>query len=362
MSLDLNSSTNWEADLYSIPMAEKSAKYLPLMQDLHQWHYNRCTGYKAVSDFQSDSINNKNAAPADTLEKIPFLSVRLFKELELLSVERTEVIKVLQSSGTSGQVPSRIFLDRDTAQAQTRILVKVVQNFIGKDRMPMVIVDREDLFQSAESLTARAAGVIGFSSFGADRFFCLSSDLKLKVDQLIEFFKKHNGKKILFFGFTYIVWDSLIKTLIERNLSFQLEGFLIHGGGWKKLIDQSVSNAEFKSKLKAVLGNIEVINYYGMVEQVGSIYMECQQGRLHVPFSSHVIVRSLKAKAIAPAGTVGVLQVMSLLPKSYPGHSLLTEDLGKLHLDECPCGRKGQTVEILGRIPSVEIRGCSDTT
>jgi hypothetical protein len=53
---------------------------------------------------------------------------------------------------------------------------------------------------------------------------------------------------------------------------------------------------------------------------------------------------------------------LSLLPHSYPGHSILTEDIGKLvGVDTCPCGRKGKYFKIFGRIKNAEIRGCSDT-
>jgi hypothetical protein len=58
---------------------------------------------------------------------------------------------------------------------------------------------------------------------------------------------------------------------------------LIHGGGWKKLKDQSVSPAVFKESLRKTCGIKEVYDYYGMVEQTGSIYMECEEGHLHAP-------------------------------------------------------------------------------
>jgi hypothetical protein len=29
--------------------------------------------------------------------------------------------------------------------------------------------------------------------------------------------------------------------------------------------------------------------------------------------------------------------------------------------DDCPCGRKGKYIKVLGRIRNAEIRGCSDT-
>ena len=54
--------------------------------------------------------------------------------------------------------------------------------------------------------------------------------------------------------------------------------------------------------------------------------------------------------------------MLSILPHSYPGHNILTEDLGVIHgEDDCKCGRRGKYFSVLGRIPNSEIRGCSDT-
>ena len=63
-----------------------------------------------------------------------------------------------------------------------------------------------------------------------------------------------------------------------------------------------------------------------------------------------------------PDGEVGLVQVVSCLPTSYPGHSLLTEDLGVIRgVDDPRLGMKGRFFEILGRVPQAELRGCSDT-
>ena len=64
----------------------------------------------------------------------------------------------------------------------------------------------------------------------------------------------------------------------------------------------------------------------------------------------------------ADIGESGIIQVVSAIPESYPGHSLLTEDEGViLGIDNCPCGRKGKYFKISGRLKNAEIRGCSDT-
>ena len=105
-----------------------------------------------------------------------------------------------------------------------------------------------------------------------------------------------------------------------------------------------------------------VHDYYGMVEQTGCIYMQCEHGHLHTSIFSDVIIRDPHDFSVLPHGQSGIIQVISLLPESYPGHALLTEDEGViLGEDDCDCGRKGKYLRILGRWKKAELRGCSDT-
>ena len=54
-----------------------------------------------------------------------------------------------------------------------------------------------------------------------------------------------------------------------------------------------------------------------------------------------VLIRDPHDWSVAPVGQTGLLQTLSVLPRSYPGHSLLTEDLAAVcGVDDCPCGRK----------------------
>ena len=78
--------------------------------------------------------------------------------------------------------------------------------------------------------------------------------------------------------------------------------------------------------LREVCGDMEVADYYGMVEQTGCIYLECEEGHLHASTYSDVIVRRPLDFSLASVGERGILEVVSLLPESYPGHALLTED------------------------------------
>lgn len=106
----------------------------------------------------------------------------------------------------------------------------------------------------------------------------------------------------------------------------------------------------------------QVVNYYGMVEQTGAIYLECEEGHLHVPIYADIVIRDPADFSPVETGQSGLIEVMSLVPRSYPGHALLTEDVGSvLGEDDCPCGRLGKYFRVSGRVAKAEARGCSDT-
>ena len=292
---------------------------------------------------------------------MPFLPIRLFKEYELISVERSKIIKTMTSSGTSGQSVSKIFLDKDTATNQMKALVKIISSITGKKRLPLMVIDTNASVNNRKLFSARGAGILGFSMLGRDVTFALNEEMQIQTDIVRRFCDKYMNETILLFGFTSIIWENFYKQLklSEQPLSFE-NAIMLHGGGWKRMLEQSVSNEEFKRLLKDIFGIQRVYNYYGMVEQTGSIFIECEQGYLHCPIFSDIIIRRADF-SVCSIGEKGIVELVSLLPRSYPGHIILTEDVGEIvGEDNCSCGRLGKYFKIHGRIQNAEIRGCSD--
>ena len=347
--------------LYSFNEKEKNKLLTKRLTELTKHHREKCPEYRKILDAISFDVNK-----TENYKDIPFLPVRLFKELELKSIPREEIVKTLTSSGTTGQAVSKIFLDRETAANQQKTMVKIVQEFTGSARMPMIIIDCPGVLKDRTMFSARGAGILGFSVFGSKKIYALNDDMKLDIEGLREFLIQNKGQKILLFGFTFMIWQHFYKALLRlkaEGISFDLsDGVLIHGGGWKKLISEAVSHDEFHKKLGDVCGLKDIHDYYGMVEQTGCIYMECECGKLHASNFSDVIIRRPFDFTEADIGERGIIQVVSTIPESYPGHSLLTEDEGEvLGVDDCPCGRKGKYFKIYGRLKNAELRGCSDT-
>lgn len=296
-----------------------------------------------------------------TLEDIPYLAVRAFKEFALKSVNDDEVYKTMRSSGTSGQF-SQIFLDKHTAKLQTQTLIEIFADTFGKGRFPMLVIDCESTVRDRRRFSARTAAINGFSMFSRGREFALNDDMQLEFDRVEAFLKKHDGKSIFVFGFTYLIWQALIQPLLQSGRSLNLKNaFFLHGGGWKKLEAQKVTNKKFAEAITSATQCSNTRNYYGMVEQTGSIFMECEYGNLHAAQCSDVLIRDPVTHEPIGDEKVGLIQVFSTIQYSYPGHSILTEDLGMtVRGSSCNCGSEGTIVKVLGRLAKAEVRGCSD--
>ncbi|MDR0747540.1 MAG: acyl-protein synthetase [Helicobacteraceae bacterium] len=337
-------------ELFSLPVyglrrAEKEDVYSRFLRSLSAHHYNSCEAYRRVADI----IGIDAPLPA-----------RIFKDFDLLSVDRKEIVKTIVSSGTSGR-QSKVFLDHPTAARQTKALFKIVSDFIGTKRLPMLVIDSPSLLEDRAAFSARAAGIMGFSIFGRDITYALDRNMNLNINVVENFLNAHRGEKILLFGFTYIIWLHLCEALRREDKKLTIDGILIHGGGWKKLADLNIGNDRFKNEIKALIGVERVHSYYGMAEQTGSIFMECEYSHLHCSIFSDIVIHDPLNFAALEKGR-GVIECDSLLPTSSPSHRLLTEDEGELlGADDCPCKRRGKYFAVYGRIKGAEMRGCGNT-
>jgi phenylacetate-coenzyme A ligase PaaK-like adenylate-forming protein len=342
---------------YTLAQAEKEALLAARLSALTEHHRASCPGYARVLDLLWDGATG----PFHGLGEVPWLPVQLFKTHELRSIPEEEIFKVLTSSGTTGAATSRIFLDRDSAALQTRTLAVIMAALLGSERRPMIIVDARETLRDRRAMAARAAGILGFQTFGRDHLYALDAELRLRRDELVAWLREHSGEPVFVFGFTFMVWRHLLDALAPGEIDLS-RAVLVHGGGWKQLQAQAVSPERFRARLAEVTGLRRVASFYGMVEQIGTVFLECERGRLHAPNAADVLIRNPDDWSIQPDGEPGIVQVLSALPTSYPGHSLLTEDLGTVHgRDDCGCGWLGAAVELHGRVPRAELRGCSDT-
>jgi hypothetical protein len=342
--------------MFTLQQTDREAALVPAMNELVAHHRARCPEYDRLLKAIGQDATREYAQVRD----VPWLPVRLFKNHVLKSIPDDDVFKVLTSSGTTGAEVSHIYLDRDAAATQSRMLSRTLQTVLGPRRLPMLVVDTTSVIKDRRSFSARGAGVLGMLNFGRDHVYALDANGEPDVAAVRAFLHEHGQHPFLVFGFTFMVWQWLYE--VARDKGFDLSnGILIHSGGWKKLVDRAVDNAEFRRAFAQDTGLTRIHNFYGMVEQIGTVFLEGPSGReLYCPDFGDVVIRDPHTWEEAPVGTAGLIEVVSTLPRSYPGHVLLTEDLGVVHgIDDGDW--PGKRFTVLGRIPRAEARGCSDT-
>ena len=347
----------YDHEPYDLYKEEKDEMLTGELISLVEHHRNNCIEYSRFLDAIGYNRNNVKHA-----SDIPFFPVRLFKLMDLRSITEEDIFKTMTSSGTSGQRVSKIFVDKETAMIQQKVMLKILGDHWGKKRLPMLVIDSIETVKNRKIFSARGAAIMGLQAAARDIVYALNDDMTINVTAVREFLDKYNGQKMIIFGFTFMVWEHFFKEADKINGYNLSEAVLMTGGGWKKLVNDSISQDEFKERLREKFGIGRFLDHYAMVEQTGCILAECEYGHLHASNYSDVFIRDPIDFSLVPDGKKGIIQTISVLAHSYPGHSLLTEDEGIIMgEDDCPCGRKGKYVRILGRLKSAELRGCSDT-
>ncbi len=342
-----------ERPAFSLRAAAKEALLLPALNALSRHHYAHSTAYRQIADAAWGGLGEPR-----TLAELRYLPVSLFKEIELVSTDAP--VMTLQSSGTTGQRPSQIVIDAETADRQSKALVGTFRPVLGGRRMPLLVIDQRRVISDPAALSARGAGVLGMMKLGARSTFALDDALEAQRDTIRAFVQKFGAEPFLIFGFTFLVWSKLYEAFAAGELDLS-NAVLVHSGGWKRMEADSVTNAVFRARLGERFGLTRIFNFYGFVEQIGTMFLEGEDGLLYAPNFADVIVRDPRTWEPARPNEEGVIQVVSLLPLSYPGHSVLTEDRGVIEtVDAGAGGRMGKALRVTGRVAKAELRGCSD--
>lgn len=349
---------------YRLGQAEKDAHLTPILRLLCAEMAAHCEPYRLFLE--------RVGTPPETWQRvadIPPLPVTMFKRFALSAVPPELIVRELRSSATTGQQPSRVFVDKTTAFRQTRALASILKDHIGSKRRPFLVLDSPEAVAAGESLTARGAAVRGIGSFATETVFAMeklaSGDLLPDFESIEKFFAEHGAGPVLLFGFTFIVWTRFVLEAERRGFRVEAPGALVlHSGGWKKLEADAVDKQDFRRRAAAVLGCDPrgILDFYGMVEQVGTVFVDCEEGNKHSPAFADVVIRRPGSLEPVAVGESGIIEVVSTLPTSYPGQALITEDQGSLQgIDDCACGRLGATYRFTKRIERAEVRGCGDT-
>ncbi len=357
-----------EKEPFKLKQEEKEKPFLEAMQESMKWHYGNCPEFKKFVDSQDFNIESTYK-----LEDMPFLPVSIFKEMELITGPKEKIKNTIFSSATNSGKPSKIALDKITMKRQQIALKKILSTFLGNERRQFIVLDTKETVQkNGSSISSRASAIRGMAQFAKSMHFVLNDKLEFEpklFKQAVEEIGKN--EKICFFGFTWLVYKTYLAIKENKRHLQEFEKVLqklgkgrkvLHIGGWKKLKDMAVEKKQFNSKIGKFFKAEDTIDFYGMTEQLGTVYADCSQGYKHAPLYSEIIIRNPETFESAGVGQPGLIQLLTPIPNSYPGISILSEDIGELlGIDDCKCGRKGKYFVFRKRLEKAPIKGCGDT-
>jgi hypothetical protein len=353
---------------YELAHEDKLSVFLPALQETFQHHYERCELFRRWCGKRHFSPDSRIGSVSD----YPFMPAGIFKKFSLQSCGDAEIVRIVKSSATSSQHPSRVVLDQITRDRQIKALAQTIVDLLGPARRPFVVLDcapSED--RTSLDLSARIAGLRGYLMAANQIHYALTKDETHPTLDVRQFEKKldeiaASGKAFCMIGYTYMLYQHVLRPLREAGVRWKLpaDTFLLHFGGWKRLQDQAVSKTELLSTAEEVfgLGVSAVRDIYGFTEQLGVIYPDDSNGIKRVPVYSEVVVRNPRTLKANPDGEAGLLEFVTPLMHSYPGMALLTDDIGRIVTRESTDStRFGTGFEVVGRAANVEVRGCGDT-
>ena len=350
---------------FSLTQEEKAPLFHAAMKEAFTHHISSNPLFERYCSKKSLDLDS---FPYD-LSELPYIPINIFKSKNLSSVSEENITKTLHSSATSG-VPSTILIDPITSKRQTQVSAKVMSEFLGNHRRPFLILDEDPGKTSNNEQTARTAATTGFVIFSNDASYLLTNnngDLSIDLDQLTILLQEAeiSKKEVTILGFTYILYHHVVRILKEKGVSFSLpkNSKVIHIGGWKKLESQKVSKRKFCEDTGTAFGVSynNIVDFYGFTEQMGLVYGN--QGLDPKPLHNYaeIIIRDIQTLQPTEEGKEGFIQILTPIPNSYPGISILTEDIGRIvDIGPNPHGFATKRFEIIGRAEKAEVRGCGD--
>ena len=166
----------------------------------------------------------------------------------------------------------------------------------------MIFLDHAAVVQDRRSFSARGAGILGLLPFGRRPIYALRDDMSLDLRARKRISRRRKGSsgpvRLHLHGLAVLrgALEKLSRRFRCRGQSCSIPAA---GRSWKRCESARRNSA---LAFKSVTGIETVINYYGMVEQVGSVYLENPLHFLHASNYSDIIIRDTHTLEPLPPG------------------------------------------------------------
>ena len=300
-------------------------------------------------EFQSQSnpiyrkyleARNVSTQSVKSIDQIPFLPIRFFKDHQVLSGDKANYSEYFSSSGTTGMITSRHYVwSEDWYLDHAQQIFE--SNYGSLEGFHVLALLPAYLERKGSSLVSMANHFIKESKSAHSGFYLYNQDELLEKMEMLA----ADGKQILLLGVTFALLD-----LAESGKSFSPpENLMVMETGGMKGRRKEMIREEVHDILKPFFGVKEIHSEYGMTELMSQAYSK-GQGKYTLPDSMHVILRDVNDPLSLSQRSQGGINVIDLA-NFHSCAFLETQDLGRF--DE------NGMLEVLGRFDNSEIRGCN---
>jgi phenylacetate-coenzyme A ligase PaaK-like adenylate-forming protein len=286
-------------------------------------------------------VNFMNVEPlaVNSIEKIPFLPIQLFKNHEVISSPKHDGTIVFTSSSTTSQTPSKHYVNN--IALYERSFLNGFNLFYGKPQAYCILALLPNYLQrQGSSLVYMCDQLIKKSAHKHSGFFLDN------VPELIEIINelKKQKQKTLLIGVSYALMD-----LSDKGVSLTEDFSVMETGGMKGRRKEMLK-PELHQYLKNGFKITTIHSEYGMTELLSQAYSKGNNA-FNCPPWMKVLIREVDDPLnIRNDGKTGGINVIDLANKESCAF-IATQDLGRLNANG--------SFEMMGRYDHSDVRGCN---
>lgn len=324
-------------ELKSIFNIQTEQDFLNASLKTFRYQYENVEIYRKFVDFL-----NINPDEVDSLVKIPFLPIEMFKNHQILD-ENVTTDLFFQSSGTTQMNLSKHFIADPVLYEES--IYKSFEQFIGKPEDFIFLgLLPSYLEKQNSSLIYMVDYLMKKSSKPENGYFLYNHG------ELFDLLNTLQDKKVILFGVSFALLDFLDYCQAERNESLNfLENLIVIETGGMKGRKEEMTKDELLKILQEGFKTDKIYSEYSMTELLSQAY-SLGNNEYSCPNWMRIMIRNAEDPfSYEKEGRTGAINIIDLA-NTHSCSFIATQDLGKI---------LGEKFQVLGRIDHSDIRGCS---
>jgi phenylacetate-coenzyme A ligase PaaK-like adenylate-forming protein len=310
--------------------------FLNASLETFHYQYNNVEIYKKFVDYLTI-----DPAKVDSLTKIPFLPIEMFKNHQILDKNVTADL-FFQSSGTTQMNLSKHFIADENIYEES--IYKSFEQFIGKPEDFIFLGLLPSYLEKQNSSLIYMVDYLMKKSAKSENGYFLYNH-----SDLFELLNQLKDQKVILFGVSFALLDFLdFCDSNSKTLKFSDTLTIIETGGMKGRKEEMTKD-ELLKILQEGFKTDKIYSEYSMTELLSQAY-SLGENEYQCPNWMKIMIRNAEDpfnyEKEGRTGAINIIDLANIHSCSF----IATQDLGKII---------GDRFQVLGRIDHSDIRGCS---